>query len=453
MKPLKLSEVAKAVGGELNNQHMLDELIYGVSFDTREDLEGKLFVPLKGANVDGHNFIDKAIQIGALCVFSEQKTSQPAIYVDNTKQALMDLAEYYRSLFKDVKIVGITGSNGKTSCKDMVAGVLSQKYNVVKTLGNFNNEIGLPASIFNIDDTTEVAVLEMGMNNRWEIHRLSKIARPNVAIITNIGVAHIENLGSREEIFKAKSEIMDFLAEDGHVFACGDDKFLIQLAERGDVTFYGLNPISCNFVPCALKDEGLNGTTYTITLKNVNKTEIFVPSPGIHMVLNSLAAVAVGDYLGLNGEEISKGIAAYQASGMRMDVRHLPCGGKLIVDCYNANPDSMKAALQVLSSAGKGRKIAILGDMFELGEHSVAMHHDVGVFAAKLGIDMIKCIGEDALSIFNGADEGGARLVSHFTSKDSFLQSFNGLQAGDMVLIKASRSMRFEEIADKLERI
>jgi len=453
VKPLKLSEVAGAVGGRLNNIDMADKLIHGVSFDTREELKGKLFVPLKGVNVDGHDFIDKAIEGGAVCVFSQQETSQPAIYVDDTKQALMDLAEYYRSLFKNVKIVGITGSNGKTSCKDMVAGVLSQKYNVVKTLGNFNNEIGLPASIFNIDDTTEVAVLEMGMNNRWEIHRLSKIARPDVAIITNIGVAHIENLGSQEEIFKAKSEIIDFLAEDGRVFACGDDGFLIQLADRVDVTFYGLNPISCRYVPCIFKDEGLNGTTYTITLENVNKAEIFVPSPGIHMVLNSLAAVAVGDYLGLTGEQIAKGIADYQASGMRMDVRQLPCGGKLIVDCYNANPDSMKVALQVLSSAGEGRKIAILGDMFELGENSARMHYEVGGFAAKLGIDMIKCIGEDALNIFNGADEGGANSISHFTNKDSFLQSFNGLQAGDVVLIKASRSMNFEEIADKLERV
>ncbi|MCL2855588.1 MAG: UDP-N-acetylmuramoyl-tripeptide--D-alanyl-D-alanine ligase [Defluviitaleaceae bacterium] len=449
MKPLKLSEIARAVGGQLNNSAMGDAFVRGVSFDTREDVKGKLFVPLQGINADGHKYMEQALQKGAVCTFSQQETDICAIYVDDTKQALMDLAEYYRSLF-NVTIVGITGSNGKTSCKDMVASVLSQKFNVVKTLGNFNNEIGLPSSIFNIDEDTEVAVLEMGMNNRWEIHRLSKIARPNVAIITNIGVAHIENLGSREEIFKAKSEITDFLAPDGRVFACGDDDFLPQLDTRGDVTYYGFGTLN-TYQPTNHADKGLDGSSYTVALQNEDFVDINLPSPGRHMVLNSLAAVAAGDYMGLSANQIAQGIAGYQSSGMRMDVRDLKGGGKLIVDCYNANPDSMKAALQVLSTA-KGRKVAILGDMYELGEETDKMHYGCGEYAAKLGIDVIYCIGEHAQHIFEGADKGGAWSIAHFINKDSFLQSFGGVQAGDTVLLKASRGMKLEEIADKLER-
>ena len=387
------------------------------------------------------------MQGGAVCVFSEKETDVPAIYVDCTKQALMDLAEYYRGLF-NVTIVGITGSNGKTSCKDMIASVLSQKFSVVKTLGNFNNEIGLPASIFNINEDTEVAVLEMGMNNRWEIHRLSKIARPNIAIITNIGVAHIENLGSQEEIFNAKSEIMDFLAEDGRVFLCGDDEFLRRHDIRDDVTFYGFDEGN-TYRPLSVNDMGLEGTTYATILNEGEKLWVSVPAPGRHMVLNSIAAVAVGDYMGLGRSQIASGIADFQSSGMRMDVRDRACGGKLIVDCYNANPDSMKAAVTVLERSGVGRKIAILGDMYELGEYAEKLHLECGIYAQLMDIDVIVCIGNLAKHIFKGA---GSNAL-YFATKEEFLGQMDKIvKPGDVILLKASRGMEFEEIVNELGR-
>ncbi|MCL2575500.1 MAG: UDP-N-acetylmuramoyl-tripeptide--D-alanyl-D-alanine ligase [Defluviitaleaceae bacterium] len=455
MKPLKISDIAAAVGGELNNTAIANDYVNGVSFDTRNISRGMLFVPLKGAR-DGHDFLQIAIDNGAVCALSEQRTDLPAIYVDDTKKALGDLAHYYRNLF-DIEVIGITGSSGKTSTKDMVATVLSQKFNVIKTKGNFNNDIGMPITIFDIDEATEVAVLEMGMNNRHEITYLSKIARPDIAIITNIGVAHIENLGSREEIFNAKSEILDGLKSDGRVFLHGNDDFLPSHANRANVTYYGVSELS-GYVPQNIDDNGLDGFSYSIVLKSGKNVDIAVPSPGYHMLTNSLAAVAVAEYLGLSSEQIVKGIAAYRPTGMRMDVRKSSSGARIIADCYNANPDSMRAALNVLS-AEDGDCVAILGDMKELGENSAQMHYDIGRNAAELGIDMIVCIGLEAEQIYEGAyyeyRKGGTNSkIMYFADKMAFLEVAQKLiKPEDTVLVKASRGMQFEEIVEHLERL
>jgi UDP-N-acetylmuramoyl-tripeptide--D-alanyl-D-alanine ligase len=479
MKPLTINEIAKAIGGKLNNPEnnpkMGETLINGISFDTREDLKGKLFVPLKGANADGHKFLQQAIEKGANCVLSQEPTDIPtAIIVDNTLKALANLAEYYRNLF-NIKVVAITGSSGKTSAKDMVAAVLAEKFNVVKTEGNFNNEIGLPMTIFNINDTTEIAVLEMGMNNRHEIHRLSKIARPDMAIITNIGTAHIENLGSQEEIFKAKSEIMDFLASDGKIFLHGDDEFLSRYKDRNDVIFYGRSDFNA-YRPENEVNHGLDGSSYTIKLNhtanpnNGQTAEIRINSPGTHMVLNSLAAVAVGDYMGLTAAQIASGLARFKLSDMRMALIKTKSGINIIADCYNANPDSMRAALAVLAQAGgpqkEGRTIAVLGDMRELGEISQEKHFEIGQEAARLPIDKIICIGTESRAIHEGAEsyKGNSTYFKnsvcfknsiYFKNKEEFIASISGItfKPGDTVLVKASRGLKFEEIVKTLEEI
>ncbi|MCL2398087.1 MAG: UDP-N-acetylmuramoyl-tripeptide--D-alanyl-D-alanine ligase [Defluviitaleaceae bacterium] len=448
MKPLRIDEVARAVGGRLNRPEVGGTMITGVSFDTRGDMTGKLFVPLKG-NRDGHDFLQDAVNAGAMCVFSEIETRLDAIIVPDAFAALRDLAEYYRTLF-NVKIVGITGSNGKTSAKDMVAAVLAEKYNVVKTMGNFNNEIGLPTTIFNIDDDTQVAVLEMGMNHRWEIHRLSKIARPNYAVITNIGVAHIENLGSQEEIFRAKSEIMDYMADDGRIFLNGDDPFLLRYRDREDVTFFG-RTMKDGYKATNEETTALDGSRYTTRLKSGEEVDIYVPIPGRHMVMNSLVAVALGEELGLTGAEIAAGISKFKPSGMRMNIFETVGGIRIIDDCYNASPDSVKAALEVLCQAERNT-MAILGDMYELGEDSHAMHYDVGAEAARLCIGTIICIGPYSEAAYNGAHaqyQAGTSTsrIMHFDSKqDCISQLPHIVKSGDTVLVKASRGMKFEEI-------
>jgi UDP-N-acetylmuramoyl-tripeptide--D-alanyl-D-alanine ligase len=455
MKPLKISEVAKAVGGAVNNPDIEDGLIRGVSFDTREAIDDMIFVPLKGENTDGHNFLHEAIKCGAACVFSEIETYVDAIMVKDAAQALKDLAEYYRSLF-DVKVIGITGSNGKTSTKDMIASVLAEKYNVVKTIGNFNNEIGLPTTIFNINDKTDVVVLEMGMNHRGEISRLSKIARPDYAVITNIGVAHIENLGSQEEIFKAKSEILDYLTPKGKVYLSGDDNFLTRYRDRKDFIFYGYgirNAYRANDIEGS--GSGLDSSQYTVLLKCGETLEVYVPTPGKHMVMNSLAAVAIGEELGLAPPQIADGIKKFKPSGMRMNIIETNGGMRVIDDCYNASPDSVKAALDVLTQA-TGNTIAILGDMLELGDASYEMHFDVGAAAARLCIDTIICVGAESEATYEGAYKefrggGSNSQIIYFSSKDDCiaqLQTF--VKAGDTILVKASRGMRFEDIVHKL---
>ncbi|MDR2167191.1 MAG: UDP-N-acetylmuramoyl-L-alanyl-D-glutamate--2,6-diaminopimelate ligase [Clostridiales bacterium] len=456
MKPLMIEEIARAVGGRLNKPEIGDLFVRGVSFDSREIAPGDLFVALKGERADGHEFLTHATEAGAICALSQVETDAPAIIVDDTMAALAALAEYYRGLF-DIKVIGITGSSGKTSAKDMVAAVLATRFNVVKTMGNFNNEIGLPMTIFRINEATEVAVLEMGMNNRHEIHRLGKIARPDLAVITNIGVAHIENLGSQEEIFKAKSEIMDFLAADGRIFLYGDDEFLMRYREREGAIFYGRNARN-SYRPENERAEGLGGSTYKITLSGGEKATINVPTAGRHMVTNSLAAVAIGDYLGLSGEEIARGLANFQPSGMRMDIIETKSGLRIIADCYNANPDSMKAALEVLALA-EGETTAILGDMFELGEDSAELHYKTGREAARLCIGTIICVGKEARALYDGAlaerDKGASTSeIIYFGSKEALIEHApRVITPGGTVLVKASRGMRFEEIINCLERL
>ena len=324
--------------------------------------------------MDGHTFIPQVMEKGALCAVSEQDLGDagyPYIRVSSCEQALKDIAEHYRRSL-DIKVVGISGSVGKTSTKEMIASVLSQKYSVLKTEGNFNNEIGLPLTVFNIREEHEIAVLEMGISNFGEMTRLAKIARPDICVFTNIGVAHIESLGSRDGILKAKTEMIDYMDPEGTIIVNGDDDKL-----RGFTPQNGLTPVcfgldrSCPFHAEQVTNRGLKGTDVHIVTP-ASSFDAHISIPGRHMVYNALAATAVGYSLGLTDEEIAQGIASNVPIAGRNNLIEGKCY-TVIDDCYNANPASMKSSLDVLAYADT-RTVAVLGDMFELGADEKKMH-------------------------------------------------------------------------------
>lgn len=451
MRPLYLHEIEKAVYGELNNASFGDISVLGVSTDSRFEMAAGLFVPLIGEVFDGHDFIQSAFANGALCCLSEKEvfSSLPIIYVKDTKSALRRLAKYYRSLF-DFKVVAITGSTGKTTTKDLIASVLSQKYRVVKTEGNFNNEIGLPLTVFNADEKTEVLVLEMGMSGLGEIHRLSEIAAPDICVITNIGVSHIGSLGSREAILQAKSEIFDFMKPDGFAVLNGDDDLLATLGGVQENTiFYGTGD-NAHISAADIEYAGMSGISFTLTSK-AESYKVSVPFPGRHMVSNALCSAAVGEIMGLSPKQIQDGIAGFKLSAMRMNIMTNDNNVTVINDTYNANPTSVKAAIDVLKQAA-GRKVCVLGDMLELGSFSASLHYDVGVYAAEAGIDCIVCIGENGRYIFEGAAKTAKGNKAYYMEvKEQFIGEINEyVKQGDTVLVKASRAMRFEKITDEL---
>lgn len=453
MKPISLDEICCALGGRFQNIAK-NKKIYAITTDTREIEKDCLFVPIKGENFDGHDFILKAFEEGAICALSEKHidTEKPVILVDDTRKAFRDLAMYYLTLF-NVKVVAVTGSVGKTTTKDIIASVLSQKYNVLKTQGNFNNEIGLPKTIFNLTDKHEVAVFEMGMNNFGEIKNLSEIAKPNIGVITNIGVSHIENLGSREGILKAKLEIFDYMKKDGIAVLNADDDMLQTFKNKDNIKtlWFGIENkkdyYAQNLVP-----KGIEGIDARLCFQD-KYIDVSIKVPGKHMVLNSLCAAAVGNSLGLSTEEIKKGIETFVPTQMRMSVTKTKGGITLINDAYNANPVSVKAAIDVLCF-GEGRKIAVLGDMFELGEFSDSLHFQVGEYAAEKSVDVLICIGKNAHNIYKGAVSKDLNAI-YFSTQEEFLENHldRFFKDGDVCLVKASRGMHFEKIAEKIQEV
>lgn len=454
MKNMTLKAITAACSGTyFGPEDALNQEVTGVAIDSRKIEKGYLFAAVRGERVDGHTFIPKVMETGALCSISEEKLEDadyPYILVESSLQAIKDIAEYYRQEL-DIKVVGITGSVGKTSTKEMVASVLSQKYNVLKTDGNFNNEIGVPLTIFNIREEHEVAVLEMGMNHFGEMTRLAKMARPDISVITNIGVAHLENLGSRDGILKAKTEMFPFVNPNGSIILNGEDDKLSTIEKYENIipVFFGLSDDKQVYAD-NIVNLGLKGTSCDIHVGGEIVSAV-IPIPGSHMVLNALAGAAIGHALGLTAAEIKAGIEALVPVAGRNNIiekEHVT----VIDDCYNANPVSMKASLDVLNYANT-RKVAILGDMGELGENEIQMHYEVGQYAAEKGIDLVICIGELCRHMYDGADavkNWNGRAV-HFASKADFLAEMgNIIETGDTVLVKASHFMAFPEIVEKL---
>lgn len=455
MKHMTLKNIAEVCGGRLFGGR--EELeIAGAVMDSRQIEKDFLFFAIKGERVDGHRFIPQVMEKGAACAVCErapEPSTGPYILVEDVPKAMQDIAAFYRSTLS-IPVVGITGSVGKTSTKEFIAAVLGRKYRVLKTKGNYNNELGVPLTLLRIREEHEAAVVEMGINHFGEMHRLSRMAAPDVVVMTNIGDCHLEALGSREGILRAKSEIFDYLSKDGTVIVNGDDKLLSTVREvhkKTTVTF-GKNKNNKCYVT-EIQSKGLFGTSANLHLPS-GSFPIEIPLPGEHMVYNALAAAAVGEVLGLTKEEIASGISSVEPTAGRSNL--IKCGDRVIIDdCYNANPVSMCAALDLLAMADT-RKVAILGDMFELGENAEKLHGDVGRHAAERGIDTILCVGglsenmaEAARSAFSGNGE-----AHWYPTKDMLLQDLRGLiRSGDTILVKASHGMEFGEIVEKLKEL
>lgn len=475
MKNMTLENIAEVCGGTL---------IYGagaeqnksreatcVVLDSRKIEQGGIFIANQGENVDGHKFIGQVFEKGALGVIVEKTPEQVCeehgiatekwgtyILVKDSLQALKEIAEYYRKQL-EIPVVGITGSVGKTSTKEFIAGVLSRQYKVLKTEGNFNNEIGLPLTLLRIQKEHDVAVVEMGISDFGEMHRLSKMARPNVCVITNIGQCHLENLKSREGILKAKTEIFDFMAEDGFVCVNGSDDMLATLdrVKGRKVLRFGVKNEGCECFDSAfdvyadqIENRGLFGSKAVLHMGK-NAMDIDVPLPGSHMVLNATAAALVAGLLAVSPKKICEGIASVEAVGGRSNIIQKE-NRTLIDDCYNANPVSMRAAIDLLMMA-VGRKVAVLGDMFELGENSDAMHEGVGDYAARAGVDVIVCVGENSKHMNKGAltAKKDGQEVYYFATREELLENLESLlQEEDTVLVKASHGMGFSKVVESL---
>lgn len=452
MKNMTLENIALACGGVLCGGEGNQTESSCVVIDSRKIEKDGVFIATKGERVDGHDFIPQVAEKGALGIVCERKPENceiPYILVEDSFVALKKIAEYYRGQLS-VHVVGITGSVGKTSTKEFIAGVLSRKYSVLKTQGNFNNEVGLPLTVLSIRQKHQVAVLEMGISNFGEMHRLSRIARPDVCVITNIGQCHLENLGTREGILKAKSEIFDFMNPEGDIFVNGDDDLLAGIKPKTvkKPVHFGMHP--CNEVYASdVMNRGLLGSSAVIHLGNY-VFPVEIPLPGGHMVYNALAAAAVGNCLGLTKEEMKEGIAAVEAVGGRSHVIALP-SRTIIDDCYNANPVSMKSAIDLLTMA-LGRKVAILGDMFELGTNENELHGEVGAYAAEKKIDVLICVGSLSKNMYDSACKESTGQVHYFETRDEMLRLVWGiLKPGDNILVKASHGMHFETVVEALQ--
>lgn len=445
METLRVSEIAKVCGGEFN----IDTEITSVAIDTRKIEKGCLFICIKGERFDAHRFIDEAFEKGAAAVMISEdvKIDKPYIKVDDTAKQMLSLAGYYRSKF-DIPIVALTGSVGKTTTKEFTHLVVNSKYKAIKTLGNLNNEIGLPQMLFMLDSSTEAAVIEMGMNHFGEIHRLSTATQPTVGIITNIGVSHIENLGSREGILEAKLEILDGLKKSAPLLLNGDND-LLSTVKNNDykIYFYAVDN-DADFKAVDIK-ENPNTTSFTVQYFG-KEQKITIPAIGKHNVYNALAAFAVGILLDIDAETAADALKTYEPSGMRQKVVEIN-GITSIEDCYNASPDSMKAGITTLAGIQACKKIAVLSDMLELGEYSEQAHYDVGTMAAENKIDYLLCVGSDAKYIVDGARDNGLLNAYLFDSKQSLTDKlFEIAEKGDAVLFKASRGMKLEEVISEI---
>ncbi|MBR1622597.1 MAG: UDP-N-acetylmuramoyl-tripeptide--D-alanyl-D-alanine ligase, partial [Pseudobutyrivibrio sp.] len=396
MKNMTLARIAKVTNGKLvlpvGFENLENREIAGAVNDNRKIEKDFLFIPMVGARVDGHDFIPDVFAAGALASLSERELNNPAgpyIQVQDTKLALKQIATEYRQQL-NIPVVGVIGSVGKTSTKEMIASVLQTKYKVLKTEGNFNNEIGLPLTICRITDEHQVAVVEMGISDFGEMHRLGDIAKPNIAVMTNIGQCHLEFLKNRDGILKAKTEVFEHMPSDGVVILNGDDDKLIEADTLGlRKIFYGLNGQEINAKD--VTPRGLSETSATIAAGS-EAFEVVIPLPGSHNVMNALAATAVGRELGLTVEEIAKGLSHAETIAGRNNIittRDVT----IIDDCYNANPVSMKASIEVLGKA-PGRSIAVLGDMGELGDEERKLHYEIGEALENNHIGYVFTVGD-----------------------------------------------------------
>ncbi len=449
MKPFTLAEIAAACGGTyVGNEDMKSAVITSVERDSRQVKEGSLFLAIKGERVDGHDYIQKCYDSGAICAICEkapENADKPYILVPSTLQAVKEIGRAYREKF-DIPVVGVSGSVGKTSTKEMLYAVLSQKFKTHKTQGNLNNELGVPLTLLSMPEDTEASVIEMGISGFGEMNRLAKMAQPTICVLTIIGCCHLENLGDRDGVLKAKTEMFDYAKEGAAFILNGDDDKLSTVKDvRGTKPiFFGLDK-SNRYYAENIENNGEGGVSCTLCFDDT-RLDVTIPAIGSYMVSNALAAVAAGKLLGLSDEQLKNGVEAYKTVGSRANVINT---GKLriIDDCYNANPTSVKASLDTLKNF-EGRKVAILGDMKELGSNELALHYDTGAYAKEIGIDRVLSVGPLAKELARGAED------VWFESIDALLPELPDLlKGGDTVLVKASHSMHFENIVENLKTL
>jgi len=451
MKHLTPQIIAEVTGGEyIGDEAGRNVRVTGAVRDNRDVEPGNLFVCIRGARVDGHSFASSAFMSGAACCLAEQvipDATGPYVLVGSTLESIRKIGAHHRSLF-DIPVIGITGSVGKTSAKELVAAALGAKFRVLKTLGNLNNELGVPLTLLSIDESHEAAVIEMGISDFGEMSRLAEMVRPDIFIMTKIGYSHLKELGDLNGVLRAKTEAFAYMKPDSVAVLNGDDELLWGYDPGKRKITFGLlqrNDLRAEDV----RTEGAEAVIFEAVSESGRFT-VKIPSYGGHLVSLALSAIAVGRLLGMKDEEISSGLLSFVPVGGRSNVTQT---GSIVLidDCYNANPDSVEAALLSLSEL-PGRRVAILGDMLNLGPESDKLHYEAGVFAARNGIDILVSCGREAMFIRDGYNAVSGRESYHFNTNDDVIAMLPGLiKKDDAVLVKASNSMRFNEITAALK--
>ena len=448
MTPCTAREICAAVGGTLLQDSGAP--VTGVTTDSRAVQPGQLFIPLVGERFDGHAYIAKALEGGAAgCLTArEPETLLPGklyIQVADTRLALKALASWYRDKF-DLPVVQVTGSAGKTTTKEMIASVLSQRYNTLRTEGNFNNDIGAPLTLLRLMPEHQAAVIETGMNHFGEIRYLGEMVRPDIAVITNVGDAHIENLGNtRQGILRAKCEIFENLAPEGIAVLNGDDELLNTVTLPQTILRCGVGD-GCGVRVTDIDDRGLEGVACTVTIEGEHY-RLTTSAPGRYMIYPMAMAAAIGRRLGLTGEEIAAGVAGYTTVGSRMHLIRLPGERLVIDDCYNANPQSMAEGLRMLAASPARHRVAVLGDMGELGQLTAQAHRDMGALTRRLGLTAV-AVGEK-MHALTETDPQAQWFATVEEAMPAIRQLFT---PGTAVLVKASHAMHFERIVKELEK-
>jgi UDP-N-acetylmuramoyl-tripeptide--D-alanyl-D-alanine ligase len=455
MREISIGEIAAAVNGKVLFGAS-DTRVSKVSFDSRKLEQGSLFIPLRGERFDGHEFLEHAVKRGAKALLVDRDgdfcfKGVSVIKVEDTLTAFHSLARWYRNLFH-VEFVAVTGSTGKTTTKNIIASVLGSRCPVLKTPGNYNNQIGLPATIMSLDESFGAAVIEMGMSGFGEIRSLMKIVRPRVSVITNIGMSHIEKLGSREGILRAKMEVFEGMAPNPAAVINADDPLLYKASKDLNipVVFFGLG--KGDYVATEISAAGENGTSFTL-LAEGGRFLVDLSLPGRHNVYNSLAAIVVGRLFGISFEEIIKALGELEGEKMRLAIVTSPSGVKVINDAYNASPDSMKGALEVLRDVPGERKVAVLSDMLEMGEYAEEGHRLVGEYAALGGTDILIAVGKASRFIALEAKERGmdSNSIHYFESKEEAAELLDCIiRKEDVILVKGSRGMKMEELVNRI---
>ena len=459
MKRLTAAEITAAIGGILTAGDG-EQQINGISIDSRTVKEGDLFIPIIGERMDGHQFLSAALKggCGAILIMEgyplpTEIGSQAIIRCKDTTKALQDLARWYLNALS-IRRIGVTGSTGKTTTKEMIYHICSEKYKTQRNMGNFNNHIGLPLTILSFEEGTEVGVLEMGMSSPGEIDLLAELVRPEIAVITNIGTAHIENLGSREEILKAKLEITHYLSSENLLIINRDNDLLAQIQD----TPYRLLTIGENgkshLILSSIEDLGEKGVRFTLERKagdSYESQEFRLHIPGRHNACNAALAVGAGLELGITMEEAAAGLEKLRDTDKRLAIRGKN-GIKIIDDTYNASVDSMKSAIDLLAGMAGVRRVAVLGDMLEMGPKSPEYHREIGTYLRGKGVDLLITVGRDSAGIAEGAagDSNPPEMV-HYENTEQLIGNLKTrIVPGDVALFKGSRGIGLDEAVRRL---